>query len=153
RKDGVVKLTDLGLARALDEAIDTSITRPGTTVGTVDYMAPEQAMSSKKADVRSDIYSLGCTWYHMLTGEPPFPEGGMTNKLAAHAKPPAPDPRHKNSKVPDPVIAILNRMMAKSPDQRYQTPAELLLDLSNPGVTPKSLMDAWSEGEEDQDAK
>ena len=148
RRDGVVKLTDMGLARALDEATDTSITRPGTTVGTVDYMAPEQAISSRKADVRSDIYSLGCTWYHMLTGEPPFPDGAMTNKLAAHAKTAVPDPRLKNPKVPEPIVAILNRMTAKDPQQRYQTPAELLAELSHPGVTPKSLMDAWSEGDE-----
>src|SRR5258708_16372276 len=68
RRDGVVKLADLGLARSLDDDVDTSITRAGTTAGTVDYMAPEQARDSKAADVRSDLYSLGCTWYFMLTG-------------------------------------------------------------------------------------
>ena len=85
QRDGSVKLTDFGLARSLDEETETGITRAGTTVGTVDYMSPEQARDSKAADIRSDIYSLGCTWYHMLTGQPPYPEGAVTNKLQAHA--------------------------------------------------------------------
>src|SRR5690606_30393858 len=87
-KEGIVKLTDLGLARAVDESLESGITREGTTVGTVDYMAPEQARSSQAADIRSDIYALGCTWYHMLTGEPPFPTGSVTNKLYAHISKP-----------------------------------------------------------------
>src|SRR5262249_53979999 len=93
RRDGAVKLADLGLARAIDDHTDTSITRFGTTVGTVDYMAPEQARDSKSADVRSDLYSLGCTWYYMLTGLPPYPDGSVTNKLRAHGMVPMPDPR------------------------------------------------------------
>lgn len=131
RRDGVVKLADMGLARSIDESAQTSITRAGTTVGTVDYMAPEQARDSKSADVRSDIYSLGCTWYHMLTAEPPFPEGSLTNKLRAHAQVPLPDPRLKNPQVPEAVLAILNRMTAKNPKDRYQTPAELIEDLES----------------------
>src|SRR5262245_61886062 len=134
KNDGTVKLADLGLARSIDETLDTSITRVGTTVGTVDYMSPEQARNSKAADIRSDIYSLGCTWYHMLTGVPPFGEGSMTNKLQAHAISPPPDPRVRNDKVPEGVVAVLQRMMAKRPQDRYQTPAELLEDLQNPGL-------------------
>ncbi|OYW17570.1 MAG: hypothetical protein B7Z55_12285, partial [Planctomycetales bacterium 12-60-4] len=65
RRDGVVKVTDLGLARSVDDTIETGITRAGTTVGTVDYMSPEQARNSKLADIRSDLYSLGCTWFQM----------------------------------------------------------------------------------------
>ncbi len=131
RRDGVVKLADLGLARSLDEAADTGITRAGTTVGTVDYMAPEQARDSKAADVRSDLYSLGCTWYHMLTGSPPYPDGSLTNKLRAHADAPIPDPRLKNPDVPEAVIAILNRLMAKKPQGRYQSAAEFIKDLQS----------------------
>src|SRR5262249_13155797 len=79
RKDGqiVAKLADLGLIReSRDE--DFRLTREGQTVGTVDYLAPEQARDSGSADIRSDIYSLGCTLFHMLTGKPPFPEGSLT---------------------------------------------------------------------------
>lgn len=135
RRDGTVKLADLGLARSLDETADTGITRAGTTVGTVDYMAPEQARDSKAADIRSDIYSLGCTWYQMLTGDPPFPEGSLTNKLRAHAETPPPDPRLKNTNIPEAVVAVLNRMMAKKPQDRYQTAAELIKDLQNASLS------------------
>ncbi len=129
RRDGVVKLADMGLARIIDDTMDTSITRVGTTVGTVDYMSPEQARDSKAADVRSDIYSLGCTWYFLLTGEPPFPAGSLTNKLRAHAEKAPPDPRQINDKIPESVVAILNRMLAKQPKARYQTAADLVADL------------------------
>ena len=135
RRDGTLKLTDLGLARSVDETLETNITRAGTTVGTVDYMAPEQARNSKLADIRSDIYSLGCTWYQMLTGQPPFPEGGMMNKLAAHSIKPLPDPRAINENVPEGIFAILQRMTAKKPEDRYQTPAELLEDINRSKLT------------------
>ncbi|MAX37162.1 MAG: hypothetical protein CME33_11445 [Gimesia sp.] len=139
RLDGVVKLTDLGLARSIDDNTETSITRAGTTVGTVDYMAPEQARDSKAADIRSDIYSLGCTWYHMLTGRAPFSEGSLTNKLAAHATTPPPDPRELNERVPEGIVAIIHRMMAKPQADRYQTPAELLEDLKNSNLKRSNL--------------
>src|SRR5262249_27321181 len=79
----LVKLTDLGLAREVDDD-EFRVTRTGTTVGTVDYMSPEQARNSRLADIRSDIYSLGCTLYHMLAGRPPFNEGGLTERLYRH---------------------------------------------------------------------
>jgi len=139
KNDGTVKLADLGLARSIDETLDTSITRVGTTVGTVDYMSPEQARNSKATDIRSDIYSLGCTWYHMLTGVPPYGEGSVTNKLQAHATAPLPDPRSRNERIPEGVVAVLHRMMAKQAKDRYQTPAELLEDLDNPGIARSGL--------------
>ena len=135
RRDGTVKITDLGLARSIDDTLETNITRAGTTVGTVDYMAPEQARNSKSADIRSDIYSLGCTWYQMLTGAAPFPDGSMTNKLHAHATKPVPDPRDINENIPEGVYAIIQRMTAKKPEDRYQTPAELLEDLNRSKLT------------------
>ena len=126
KRNGTVKLTDMGLARSVDETLDSGVTRVGTTVGTVDYMAPEQARDSKAADIRSDIYSLGCTWYHMLTGFPPFPKGSITNKLYAHISNPRPDPRNINPEVPEHVVKIVHKMMARDPAKRYPTPAELL---------------------------
>ncbi|MEX1094428.1 MAG: serine/threonine-protein kinase [Planctomycetales bacterium] len=128
-EDGIVKLADMGLARSVDETVETGITRAGTTVGTVDYMAPEQARDSKSADIRSDIYSLGCTWYQMLTGVPPFPGGSLTNKLYAHSAKARPDPRAIAPQVPEVIVHVLHRMMAKSPQNRYRTPEELLDDL------------------------
>ena len=151
-RDGTVKLTDMGLARSIDETLDTSITRDGTTVGTVDYMPPEQAADSKAADIRSDIYALGCTWYHMLTGQPPFPEGGVTNKLTAHAKSQRPDPREFNDQVPEAIVAILHRMMAKKKADRYQNPEELLEDLESDavsrGANPSGLFALLTEDEQ-----
>ncbi|MEZ6057689.1 MAG: serine/threonine-protein kinase [Planctomycetaceae bacterium] len=135
QQDGTVKLADLGLARSIDDTLETDITRAGTTVGTVDYMSPEQARDSKAADIRSDIYSLGCSWYHMLAGVPPFAEGGLTNKLHAHASADRPDPRQLNDNVPDGYVAVMHRMMAKRPEDRYQTPAELLADIDKVGNT------------------
>ncbi|VAX37406.1 Serine/threonine protein kinase [hydrothermal vent metagenome] len=127
---GVLKLTDMGLARTMDESAQTQITRDGTTVGTVDYMSPEQARDSKAADIRSDLYSLGCTWYQMLTLKVPFGEGSMTNKLNAHATQSPPDPRAINDKIPEAMVAVIHRMLAKKPDDRYQTPQEFIDDLA-----------------------
>ncbi len=141
-RKGEVKLTDMGLARILDDEDDTAITKAGTTVGTVDYMSPEQARNSRYADTRSDIYSLGCTWYHMLTGQPPFPEGGLTKKLYDHASSDRPDPRELNDKIPESIVAIIYRMMSQKPDDRYQTPSELLKDLEDANTTPDMGADA-----------
>jgi len=138
-REGLAKLTDMGLARAVDESLESNITREGTTVGTVDYMAPEQARDSQSADIRSDIYSLGCTWYQMLTGEPPFPTGSVTNKLYSHISKPRPDPRALNRSIPEEVVAILHRMMARKADDRYQTPNELLEDIANMGSGNKRI--------------
>jgi len=127
-----VKLTDLGVARAVRDE-DFRVTRAGTTVGTLDYLAPEQARDSALADIRSDIYSLGCTLYHMLAGQPPFPDGGLGERLFKHLQVDPPDVRGFNPDVPDALWSVLRRMLAKRPDDRYQTPAELLaalMDLS-----------------------
>ncbi|MCA9039131.1 MAG: protein kinase [Planctomycetaceae bacterium] len=139
QRDGTVKLGDLGLARSLEDSDEAGVTRAGTTVGTVDYISPEQARNSKAADIRSDIYSLGCTWYHMLTGLPPYPEGSLTNKLHAHAVKPPPNPQVLNEAVPDGVVAIMHRMMAKRPEDRYQTPEELIQDLERSVLTQEDI--------------
>jgi serine/threonine-protein kinase len=124
----VVKLTDFGLARAVDDE-EFRVTRAGSTVGTIDYLAPEQARDSATADVRSDIYSLGCTFYHMLAGHPPFPEGGLGERVYKHMEVPPPDVRQFNPQVSAALWRVLQRMLAKEPLDRYQTPDELLADL------------------------
>ncbi len=135
--DGLAKLVDMGLARsqARDDAL-AELTAAGTTLGTFDYIAPEQARDPRSADTRSDIYSLGCTLYHMLTAEPPYPEGTVLQKLLQHQGDDAPDPASKNSEVPTSLSAIIRRMMAKDPKRRYQSPVQLVRDLN---LTAQSL--------------
>jgi serine/threonine-protein kinase len=130
----LIKLIDLGLARrASDE--EARVTIAGTTLGTVDYLAPEQARDSGAADVRSDIYSLGCTWYHMLAGRPPFAEGSVTERVYKHIGVPPPDIQLFNPKAPDSVKQILLKMLAKEPGDRYQSPQDLLCALE--GKAPR----------------
>src|SRR5260370_9933779 len=126
----IAKLADLGLARGgIDE--ESRLTADGSTVGTVDYMAPEQARDSALSDTRSDIYSLGCTLYEMLSGAAPFCEGAIVERLLKHARTEPVDLRTLNANVPDDLWAVCRRMPAKQPSQRYQTPAELLTDLAH----------------------
>jgi eukaryotic-like serine/threonine-protein kinase len=126
-----IKLIDLGLARDNNDE-EMKIARAGTTLGTVDYMAPEQARDSSSADIRSDIYSLGCTWYYLLAGQPPFPDGELGDRIAQHAEVEPPDIRKFNPHVTLAMIKVLQRMMAKDPTYRYQTPEELLRDMVGP---------------------
>jgi serine/threonine protein kinase len=127
--NGRAKLVDMGLARNLGPHTDNGLTQSGVTLGTFDYISPEQALEPRDADVRSDIYSLGCTFYHVLTGQPPVPEGTAARKLHHHQHVPPIDPRQLNPDIPDEVAAILSRMMAKDPRQRYQRPEDLVQHL------------------------
>jgi serine/threonine protein kinase len=128
--DGRAKIVDMGLARQLDAApASGGVTQSGVTLGTFDYISPEQALDPRRADIRSDIYSLGCAFYHAATGRPPVPEGTAAQKLRAHANLNPLDPRQINPSVPDEFVLVLARMMAKDPDQRYQSPAELIAHL------------------------
>ncbi len=123
------KLVDLGLARKQNSESANELTLAGTTLGTFDYISPEQAKDPRTADVRSDIYSLGCTLYHALTGLPPYPEGTVLQKLLDHQGKEAPDPALKNRHVPPDLSAICQKMMASDPKQRYATPEQLMRDL------------------------
>lgn len=121
-----IKLTDMGLAREVE---DSRITRDNTTLGTVDYISPEQALDSGSADTRSDLYSLGCTIFHMLTGHGPFPKGNLIEKVQQHMSTPPPDVRHSRGDVPDHLSDILFKLLQKDPRDRYQMPLHLLHDL------------------------
>jgi serine/threonine-protein kinase len=127
---GQVKILDLGTARLCDEPEEAggkkqALTKLGAIMGTADYMAPEQAISSRHADIRSDLYSLGCTLYLMLTGRPPFPGGTALEKIMRHQlDEPAPVEGLRPGVPPD-LLAVVRRLMAKQPAERFQTPAEL----------------------------
>jgi hypothetical protein len=127
---GRAKLVDMGLARSMISPIcDVELTQSGVTLGTFDYISPEQALEPRSADVRSDLYSLGCTFYQALTGQPPVPEGTAAKKLHHHQHVAPVDPRQLNSAVPDELAAILGRLMAKDPRDRYQRPEHLVQHL------------------------
>lgn len=124
---GVVKILDLGLARFYDEGESASLTNQfgDTVLGTVDYLAPEQALDCHEVDARADIYSLGQTLYFLLTGHPPFPEGSVAQRLMAHQTR-SPEPiEHERPDVPIELVTIYEGMTAKSPDDRYQTAGEV----------------------------
>jgi eukaryotic-like serine/threonine-protein kinase len=126
---GQVKLVDMGLARFHDVQKEGDLTESGVTLGTFDYISPEQARDPRNTDVRSDLYSLGCTLYFVLTGQPPFPDGNFFQKLLKHQNERHPDPRLLRPDLDDDFVAVLDKLLAKQPARRYQTPAELIAAL------------------------
>jgi tRNA A-37 threonylcarbamoyl transferase component Bud32 len=133
---GEVRVLDFGLARLREDAelrtaagptvADPSLTAAGSVMGTPDYMAPEQARDSRAADVRSDIYALGATLFHLLTGTVPFPGGTPAEKLRRHEEEPAPPVTAVREGVPPGLERLVARMLAKRPQDRPQTPAEVI---------------------------
>jgi serine/threonine protein kinase len=128
---GVVKILDMGLARLIHDEED-NITRMNdeNVLGTADYLAPEQAIDSHAADVRADIYSLGATFYFLLAGNQPFPEGTVAQKLMWHQHKEPKPVRELRPEVPEEVAAVARKMMAKKPDDRFQSPAEVMAALA-----------------------
>jgi serine/threonine-protein kinase len=127
---GRARIVDMGLARLAPAAGDADLTASGMTLGTFDYISPEQARDPRAADVRSDLYSLGCTLFFMLAGRAPFAEGTMVQKLLQHQQDAPPDITAIRADVPERLAAILARLMAKDPNDRYQRPAVLAADLA-----------------------
>jgi eukaryotic-like serine/threonine-protein kinase len=122
----VVKVLDLGLARFTDEErASLTVKYDENVLGTADYLAPEQAIDSHGADARADIYSLGCSFYYLLSGHPPFPDGTLPQRLMMHQKSPPPDVRLKRPDAPEDLLEICTRMMAKRPSARYQSAQEV----------------------------
>jgi serine/threonine protein kinase len=122
---------DFGIAKALDpDLIGTrGVTVEGQFIGTPNYMSPEHIHDAKWADQRSDVYSLGATMYHLLTGQPAFPETDLVAKVSSIQNETPPSPKELRPDVPDALCRVIARMMAKKPDDRYQTPKEVVNDL------------------------
>jgi len=127
---GTVKVLDMGLAK-FSEADHPSLTiaHDENVLGTADYLAPEQALNSHAVDSRADIYSLGCTFYFLLTGHAPFPEGTLPQRLMKHQTEDPPSVYDDRSDAPRELVDICTRMMKKSPDERFQTCGEVSREL------------------------
>ncbi len=122
---GVIKIVDMGMSRLQDPGKAEKDSSEQQLLGSVDYLAPEQAMGAKDFDHRADIYSLGCTLYFLLTGRPPFPEGMLHEKLMKHQAMTPESITKFRSDVPEKLLAICEKMMAKKPDERYQAAEEV----------------------------
>lgn len=152
--EGTVKILDFGLASLTREAVldagggaitDSDLTAAGAIMGTPDYISPEQALDARQADIRSDIYSLGATLYFLLTGRPPFAEGNVLDRLKslAHSEPPS--PRSLRNDIPIELSTVVMRMIAKDPDQRFQTPREIATALEPFAQSPETISNATQE--------
>jgi WD40 repeat protein/serine/threonine protein kinase len=126
---GQVKILDMGLARLTqfgeESDSNSGLTPEGMVVGTPDYIAPEQTLNAASTNICSDLYSLGCTLYFLLSGQVPFPGNSLGEKIARHLSQEPPRVDRLRPEVPASVVAVVNTLLAKRPEQRYQTPAEL----------------------------
>ncbi|WP_422743580.1 Stk1 family PASTA domain-containing Ser/Thr kinase [Mycobacterium sp. WMMD1722] len=136
-KTGAVKVMDFGIAKALADA--NSVTQTAAVIGTAQYLSPEQARG-EKVDARSDVYSLGCVLYEMLTGEPPFVGDSPVAVAYQHVREDPVPPSLRHSGISPDLDAVVLKALAKNPDNRYQTAAELRADLVrvHSGETPEA---------------
>lgn len=135
--EGEIKVADLGLAKAIDE--DMSMTQSGHGLGTPHYMPPEQARNAKYVDHRTDIYALGCTLYHMLSGALPFAGDSVVELVVNKEKGSYPSLRSVNKDVPERLSLIVDKMMAKDKDHRYASMADVLKDLDGLKLASQTL--------------
>ncbi len=141
-QNGTVKILDMGLVRiesSADAATQAELTDVGSIMGTMDYMAPEQALSTKNADARADIYSLGCTWHYLLTGKAMYAGDTQTAKLVAHREQPIPRLRDIRTDVSAQAEAVFRKMVAKTVADRYQTMSEVVAELERCALPPRSV--------------
>lgn len=135
--EGTLKILDLGLARLVMGAesgnaqTQAELTQDGAVLGTVDYMAPEQALNTKVANVQADIYSLGCTLYYLLTGQATYQGETLMQKMLAHREAPIPSLRAICSEVPEQVDSIFKKMVAKKHEDRQSSMANVIADFKN----------------------
>jgi len=124
-------LADMRLPMATGQQEPANTLQREETIGTADYLAPEQAMDATKVDIRADLYSLGCAFYYLLTGQPPFAGGSLLQKLLKHREAQPKPLEETRSDVPAGLQAIVDKMMAKKPEDRYRTPASLSAALAS----------------------
>jgi serine/threonine-protein kinase len=158
--DGIAKLADLGMARETEDR-DRARAEKGLTIGTPYYIAPEQIRGHEDIDVRADIYALGATLYHMVTGQPPFPHKGIDAVLQAHLGEELTPPDHLRAELSSGLGEVVEVMMAKDRKQRYRNPDDLIVDLECllNGEPPKlarqrieaATLQELSEGEADEE--
>ncbi len=134
-RKGAIKILDLGLALEDDDESGLTKAYDEKVLGTADYLAPEQARDSHKADRRSDIYALGCTLYYVLVGRAPFAQGKLAERIQSHLNKPPPNILEDRPDVPPPIAELYFRMMSKAPEARPQTAEEVA-----------DTLDAWLKG-------
>jgi len=141
--DGEIKLLDMGTARIGNQP-EEELTKSGVIMGTINYMSPEQAKDPHAVDHRCDIYSLGCTFYYLLTGKPLY-DGDMIQTLMAHANKPIPSVSAANQQIPTWVDTVLSNMLAKNPDQRYSSLLEFRNELQELATNDDGQTSSFSE--------